>query len=249
MATLFVHGEMVVARGESILYELKIEHGIAMVEMSGSDRISRFHFCLGPDCLSSSNDPHVPLPPPWTGAVNIGPSLQCNLSEYTKRIHPKNLCQLMEYSSVSLAPMPLGYLPFHMSLSSMGLVFSNYESTLFVANRITNEILTQAIRAVSEDLARNPELESRPVRDVFLKWTHPIAKIALYVEPDVPNLTFGHMSRLFYLLQMWAWEYQSEQCSFLIWAWPGSTQQKLLGQGHLLMDPDPPLKSSRMIRG
>ncbi|KAI4189736.1 MAG: hypothetical protein LQ348_003757 [Seirophora lacunosa] len=246
---------MVSARGELILYELKIEHGIAMVEMSGSDRISRSSLCFDPDCLSSSNHPDAPLPPPWTGAVNIGPSLQCNLSEFTKvrnlpaaeRIHPKTLCQLTAYSSVNLAPMPHEYLPFHMSLSSMGLVFSNYESTLFVANRITNEILTRAIRAVSIDLARNPELESRPVRDVFLKWTHPVAQIALYVEPQVPNLTFGGMYGLFYLLQIWAREYQTEQCSFLIWAWPGTTQQKLLGQGHLLMDPDPPLKSSKRI--
>ncbi|KAI4114984.1 MAG: hypothetical protein LQ345_004341 [Seirophora villosa] len=154
---------------------------------------------------------------------------------------------VLHFCSVNLAPMPHGHLPFHMSLSSMGVVFSNYESSLFVANRITNEILTRAIRAVSIDLARDPELESRPVRDVFLKWTHPIAKIALYIEPHVPHLTFGGLYSLLYLLQLWAWEYQTEQCSFLIWAWPGSVQRKLLGQGYLLMDPDPPLKSSKRI--
>lgn len=84
MASLFLHGKLVSARGKLILYELKIEHGIAMVEISGSDRISRSSLCFDPDCLSSSNHPDAPLPPPWTGAVNIGPSLQCNLSEFTK---------------------------------------------------------------------------------------------------------------------------------------------------------------------
>ncbi|KAL9010510.1 MAG: hypothetical protein Q9173_004563 [Seirophora scorigena] len=82
--------------------------------------------------------------------------------------------------------MPHGYLPFHMALSSMGLVFSNYESTLLVPNRITNEILTQAIRTVSEDLGRDPDLESRPDRLV-----HPAAGAKFDVRAHVSSFLFA----------------------------------------------------------
>ncbi|KAI4192636.1 MAG: hypothetical protein LQ346_004216 [Caloplaca aetnensis] len=135
-------------------------------------------------------------------------------------------------------------MPFHMTRSSLGLHFTNYDvGILSVPNEIINQVLAQAIRDVGAKLARDPGLGDRPVQDEYLKWTHPIDEIALFIEPTPPNMTFGNMYAVFHLLRVWAQEYKAEQCSFVIWAWPGTERQKRLGQGHFLLDPDPPLKS------
>ncbi len=146
--------------------------------------------------------------------------------------------------------MPPDLLSFHMTLSSLGLVFTNYDvGILSLPNEIVNLVLGQAIQAVGAALVRDPGLEDRPVEDEYLKWTHPIDEVALFIEPAPPNMTYGNMYAVFHLLRVWAQEYKAEQCSFVIWAWPGTAQQKRLGQGHFLMDPDPPLKSgNRSLR-
>lgn len=132
---------------------------------------------------------------------------------------------------------------FHMSRSPLGILFFNYEHILTVPNNIINQILTQASRSVTEAIARDPDLERRPVQEMVM-WTHPVEEIALYVEPEVPNMEYADLYTLFRFLRLWAQEYEAEQCSFQIWGFPGMAQQRKLGMGHFLMDPDPPLKSS-----
>ncbi|KAL8918399.1 MAG: hypothetical protein Q9208_007369 [Pyrenodesmia sp. 3 TL-2023] len=145
--------------------------------------------------------------------------------------------------------MPGNEFPFHMTLSSIGLIFVDYDYIPFmvVPNEIINLDLNQAIRAVSADLARDPTLEDQPVRDEYLKWNNAVDDIALFIEPMRPNMTHGNLFAVLHLLRIWAQEYQGVQCSFVIWAWPGTARQKRLGQGHFLGDPDPPLKSAIVV--
>ncbi|KAL8751899.1 MAG: hypothetical protein Q9199_006120, partial [Rusavskia elegans] len=84
------------------------------------------------------------------------------------------------------------HMSFHMTLSSIGLVFTNYDYILPVTNEIINQVLTQAIQAVGAELARDPRLEERSVANEYLKWSHPVDEIALFIEPDTPNMTFGN---------------------------------------------------------
>ncbi|KAL8866732.1 MAG: hypothetical protein Q9198_008778, partial [Flavoplaca austrocitrina] len=85
------------------------------------------------------------------------------------------------------------HMSFHMTLSSIGLVFVNYDYVLPVPNEIINQVLNQAIQAVGAELARDPRLGDRSVEDEYLKWTHPVDEIALFIEPDTPNMTFGNL--------------------------------------------------------
>lgn len=125
--------------------------------------------------------------------------------------------------------------PFHMTASSsIGLVFTNYDHWDLIDNPFVNQILTIAIRAVGADLTRDPSLANRPVRDKELNWPLEDEEIALYMQPEIPSLTYGNMYAVFHLLQVWAREYQTEKCSFVIYSRPGTPQQKELGLGHFL---------------
>ncbi|KAL8746500.1 MAG: hypothetical protein Q9184_007737, partial [Pyrenodesmia sp. 2 TL-2023] len=107
--------------------------------------------------------------------------------------------------------MPGHEFPFHMTLSSIGLIFVNYDHILVVPNEIINLVLNQAIRAVGADMARDPGLENRPVRDEYLQWNIEIDEIALFIEPLVPNMTYGNLYAVFHLLRVWAQEYKGEE--------------------------------------
>lgn len=145
--------------------------------------------------------------------------------------------------------MPGHEFPFHMTLSSIGLIFVDYEYLLVIPNEIINLVLNQAVRAVGTDIARDPGLKDQPVRDEYLKWNIEIDEIALFIEPERPNLTYGSLYAVFHLLRVWAQEYKGVECSFVIWAWPRTPHQKRLGQGHFLKDPDPPLGSGNRSVG
>ncbi|KAL8993967.1 MAG: hypothetical protein Q9188_007191 [Gyalolechia gomerana] len=125
-------------------------------------------------------------------------------------------------------------MPFHMTDSSIGLVFTNYDHWNLIDNPFVDQILTRAIRAVGADLTRDPSLANQPVHDEELNWPLEDEGIALYMQPEIPNLTYGAMFAVFHLLQVWAREYQTEQCSFVIFSRPGTPQQKELGLGHFL---------------
>ncbi|KAI4260301.1 MAG: hypothetical protein L6R42_004123 [Xanthoria sp. 1 TBL-2021] len=105
--------------------------------------------------------------------------------------------------------------PFHMTASSsIGLVFTNYDHWDLIDNPFVNQILTIAIRAVGADLTRDPSLANRPVRDKELNWPLEDEEIALYMQPEIPSLTYGNI--------------------FVIYSRPGTPQQKELGLGHFL---------------
>ncbi|KAL8921099.1 MAG: hypothetical protein Q9172_004192 [Xanthocarpia lactea] len=136
-----------------------------------------------------------------------------------------------------------GTLSFHMDRTSIGLVFAGYDHVSTISNPIVNEILTQAIATTSAALSRDPTLSDRPLQE-YVKWTHPIAGCALYVDPEIPNLTHGGLFAVLHLLRNWVRVYQAEDCTFDIWAFPGTAQQRRLGGGYLL-DPFPPLEGGR----
>ncbi|KAI4266570.1 MAG: hypothetical protein LQ337_008747 [Flavoplaca oasis] len=131
-----------------------------------------------------------------------------------------------------------------MDHTSLGLVFSAYDQLSTIDNPIVNQILTQAIAATSAALARDPTLSDRPLQEP-VKWNHPVDGYALYIEPDIPNLTHGNLFAMLHLLRSWARVYQAEECIFEIWAFPGTAQQKRLGEGILILDPFPPLERGK----
>ena len=155
------------------------------------------------------------------------------------------------FHSANLLPMPGAWgdpsnrMPFRMTQSSLGFIFIDIEHVLPVPNFIINQVLQQAIGSVGPALARDPSLRDRPVRDEFLKWTHPIEKIALYIEPAIPKMTHGNLFAVLHQLRAWAAQYEAEQCSFQIWGFPGTERQVQLGMGHFMMDPNPPVKSEK----
>ncbi|KAL8995257.1 MAG: hypothetical protein Q9169_004963 [Polycauliona sp. 2 TL-2023] len=130
-------------------------------------------------------------------------------------------------------------MPFHMAQSSLGLVFSNYEHIIMFENWIINYDLQQAIGSIGGAMARDPSFQNRPVSEMR-QWTHPEQEIALYIEPKFPNMTYGKLFAVLHMLRKWAQEYESEACSFEIWAFPGTARSQFLGMGHFLTDPDPP---------
>ncbi|KAI4268522.1 MAG: hypothetical protein L6R35_006754, partial [Caloplaca aegaea] len=88
--------------------------------------------------------------------------------------------------------------PFHLTASSsIGLVFTNYDHDDHwgvIDNPFVNQILTIAIHAVDADLTRNPSLANRPVRDKELNWPIEDKEIVLYMQPEIPSLTYGNKS-------------------------------------------------------
>ena len=134
-----------------------------------------------------------------------------------------------------------GILPFHMDRTSLGFVFSAYDHMSTISNSIVDQILTQAIATTSAALTRDPTLAGRPLQE-HVKWTHPVDGYSLYVDPEVPNLTHGSLFAVLHLLRSWTRVYQAEECTFDIWAFPGTAQQKRLGEGIFILDPFPPLE-------
>ncbi|KAL8882377.1 MAG: hypothetical protein Q9198_000614 [Flavoplaca austrocitrina] len=152
--------------------------------------------------------------------------------------------------STNLIPMPRGSgddpgtLPFHMDRTSLGFVFSGYDYVSTISNPIVDQILNQAIAAISAALARDPTLSNRPLQK-HVKWTHPVDGYSLYVDPEVPNLTHGSLFAVLHLLRSWTRVYQAEECTFDIWAFPGTAQQKRLGEGIFILDPFPSLEGGK----
>ncbi|KAI4188008.1 MAG: hypothetical protein L6R41_002422 [Letrouitia leprolyta] len=132
---------------------------------------------------------------------------------------------------------------FHMSHSALGLVFIGFEHILVLLNSVVNQVLTQATGAVTARIDQNPGLEHQPIVEKFLKWTHPVEEVGLFVEPLDSNMDYGDLLTLLLALRVWAREYKSEEVSFEIWKYPGmDSMQRKLGMGHIMLDPDPPLK-------
>ncbi|KAL8837325.1 MAG: hypothetical protein Q9176_005743 [Flavoplaca citrina] len=162
-------------------------------------------------------------------------------------IHPYPLLTSL---STNLIPMPEGrggdpgILPFHTDRTSLGLVFSAYDHISTISNSIVDQILTQAIATTSAALARDPTLSNRPLQE-HVKWTHPVDGYALYIDPEVPNLTHGSLFAVLHLLRSWTRVYQAEECTFDIWAFPGTAQQKRLGEGIFILDPFPSLEGGK----
>ncbi|KAL8911764.1 MAG: hypothetical protein Q9172_007616 [Xanthocarpia lactea] len=145
------------------------------------------------------------------------------------------------YHSENLIPMPgsgsdtENVFPFHMTHSPIGLVFWDYDPDFPIPNYIINQIVGRATDKISAAIARNPAVENQPVSRMG-RWTHPARKFDLYIIPKIPNMKYGHLYSVFALLEEWASVYETGQCEFDIWAWPGMSVQKKLGRGHFGKD-------------
>lgn len=102
-------------------------------------------------------------------------------------------------------------------------------------NQILQELIDQAELAVSAAIAHDPSLEHRPLHD-DTKWVHPAEEIVFYVEPQMPNMSFGDLDALVRLLGVWVREYRGVECDFQVWAWPGMGMQKKLGLAHFVLE-------------
>ena len=127
--------------------------------------------------------------------------------------------------------------PFHMTHSPLGVIFTDYDPILPIPNYIIDQLLARATGILSAAIARNPAVENEPIPRVA-KWTHPADEIVLFIEPEYPDMNYGHLYSLFGLLEEWARVYRAEECSLEIWAWPGMSSQTKLGMGHIVKDPD-----------
>lgn len=132
---------------------------------------------------------------------------------------------------------------FHMSHSPLGIVFVGYEHILVLLAYVVNQVVIQATQAVTARINENPSLEHQPIQEEFLKWTHPVEEVGLFIEPQDQNMDYGDLLPIFRLLRLWTRQYKAEEVSFEIWKYPGmGSQQKKLGMGHIMLDADPPLK-------
>ncbi|KAL8669981.1 MAG: hypothetical protein Q9168_005460 [Polycauliona sp. 1 TL-2023] len=129
-------------------------------------------------------------------------------------------------------------MPFHMSQSSLGLVFTNYEHFAMLENWIVDYDIDKAIASIRAAIIQDPSFQHHAVPGMR-KWAHPTEQIALYIEPQVPIMTYGNLFAVMHLLRSWAQVYEAEMCSFEIWAFPGTARGQRLGMGHFLGDADP----------
>ncbi len=124
--------------------------------------------------------------------------------------------------------------PFHMNGDSpIGLVFLDFDHVGLIPNIVVNQILGQASRAVAASIARHPSLVHLPLLGE-IEW-EPISRATLVIEPAAPNMVYGDLGRLFRALALWAQQYETEECSFEIWAAPGRREMKRLGTGYFLL--------------
>ncbi|KAL8788637.1 MAG: hypothetical protein Q9213_001565 [Squamulea squamosa] len=227
--------------------ERATEHVIALVNDTIYGGAFRSESATDFESRPSCNNPPSSL---WSGtaALNIKFSLQCILRDFTEvSFKPLYLIfhqsrhnkKLIRSHSANLLPMPgekwdiTARFPFHMTHSTVGVVFSNYDHFWFIPNLVIDQLLNRASQAVRSAIEANPSLEHRPITQET-RWEHEHEDLALFLEPDVPNVTWGDMDGLFHLLGIWAHEYKTEACSFEIWQYPGMHMAKRLGMGHIL---------------
>ncbi|KAI4231459.1 MAG: hypothetical protein LQ349_005593 [Xanthoria aureola] len=186
-------------------------------------------------------------------AISI-PIPSCAPEQSLSLANPAYNVALPATPSANLIPMTgkpgdlSAHMPFHMTRSSLGFIFQNYDHHDPVSNHLIMQMLQQAIRFTAAAFVRDPSLTERPIREPYIKWTHPLSKMALYIEPIAPEITYGNLFAVYYLLRTWAQEYQAEECDFEIWGFPGMRQEMRLGMGYFSNDPDPPLKQGKKGR-
>ncbi|KAL8852975.1 MAG: hypothetical protein Q9221_002123 [Calogaya cf. arnoldii] len=116
-----------------------------------------------------------------------------------------------------------------MTRSALGVVFSDYEYTTPIPNNDVKALLWQAGEELENKLARTPSLETEPMREeaVYIRGRN---ELLLAIEPRIPFMTYGEQYALLAVLASWVMRYESVECSFEVWAWPGMRQQRKLGK-------------------
>ena len=138
-------------------------------------------------------------------------------------------------SHSNLLHMPDFTFPYHMTRSRLGLNFTNYEYNFsLLRNGIIEQTLKEATQKINSQLASNPDLANQAVDDdwVYVQEEH---DYLLRFEPDIPEMTYGDIPSIIPLLSTWAVQYTGVDCDFDIWAWPGTSAQRKLGIGHILL--------------
>ncbi|KAL8647034.1 MAG: hypothetical protein Q9226_006601 [Calogaya cf. arnoldii] len=145
----------------------------------------------------------------------------------------KNLSSNSVPNDDHLPRMPGEQFPYQMTRSALGVVFSDYEYTMPIQNDDVKALLWQAGEELENKLARTPSLETEPMRGEAV-YIQGLDGLLLAIEPRIPYMTYGDQYALVAVLASWATRYESVECSFDIWAWPGMRQQKKLGKAIII---------------
>ncbi|KAL8708423.1 MAG: hypothetical protein Q9220_006713 [cf. Caloplaca sp. 1 TL-2023] len=128
-------------------------------------------------------------------------------------------------------------MPYHMTHSSMGLVFYDYDYryTLGIEREVLEELIAQAAISVATSISHNPALANTRIQQTETFWQHEDEGVALAIGPPMPEITWGELQSVFPLLSGWASEWKGIECDWEIWVWPGTpATTRKLGIGHFV---------------
>lgn len=129
--------------------------------------------------------------------------------------------------------MPPEPFPYHMTESTIGLIFKNYVFPL--TNSRVQALIVQAAHKVSKAVTQNPRLRDEVLTE-SAEHEDEQQEILLAVIPSFSGkMTWGDLEEVFPILAAWAEEYKTPECDFEIWAWPMTGRQRYLGLGHLVL--------------
>ncbi|KAI4180199.1 MAG: hypothetical protein LQ348_005238 [Seirophora lacunosa] len=136
--------------------------------------------------------------------------------------------------SANLIPMPHEPFRYEMTLSALGVIFSNYQYTLPIPNDLVRALLRHAGEELERKLALNPQLETTSMRAkvTYVQEEH---DLTFAIEPRIPHMTYGDQYAMISVLASWAARYESVECNLDIWAWPGMRQQRNLGKAYFII--------------
>ncbi|KAL8837309.1 MAG: hypothetical protein Q9170_002566 [Blastenia crenularia] len=127
-----------------------------------------------------------------------------------------------------------------MTHSPLGFIFSNYEYRYqFLFNDIIQQTLVEAGQKIDHQLENNPALANQALDDEWF-YIQEAEEYLLGFIPNEPEMTYGDIPTIIPLISTWATQYAGVECEFEIWVWPGTSTQRKLGRGALLLAPKLP---------
>ena len=139
-----------------------------------------------------------------------------------------------------MPPVPF---PFHMTHSTIGLVFT-FAYPFILPNRNVEATIAGAASRIEQELSGNPGRAEEVLTDPF-EYLNDEYHLYLYIgRENPPEITWGDLENMMPILAAWAEEYKTPECDFEVWRWPMTGRQKKLGVGTFVLEAGSPPSDS-----
>ncbi|KAL8823334.1 MAG: hypothetical protein Q9191_005950 [Dirinaria sp. TL-2023a] len=184
----------------------------------------------------------VPGHPPGNPSSLVAPRFVTPISSqhshplrFQRPSSPQSLIYAQK-NSANLPAMPPEPFPYHMSGSTIGLVFLKYRYAFILPNRNVEAVIAGAASRVDEELAGHPGRAEEVLTAPF-EYLNDEYHLWLYIQDHPPSqMTWGDLEDAMPILAAWAQEFKTPECDFEIWRWPMTARQVRLGSGLFVLD-------------